>query len=290
MPAASVIAPRPRAVARDGAGVRWRVDTAARVAAGRVLAVHADLAHWRSWRETATAMLDDAERARVARLHRAADRDDRAIAYALHRLVVAGATGIPASALHLARDARGCPRLALPAMAQGGTVAATTAGDASRPRDIRPLHASPLYTSLSHGDGVLAIAIGTCRVGIDVEASARAAGMAGIAPLLCHDDEGDGASDDDALLALWVRKEALLKATGQGLGIAMTAFRAPAARPLPWPDGAPGRAVVRMLDAGVGWRLALATAEGVAVDHLWLHPVAGAVQTSCPATGRSRVR
>lgn len=282
MPAAHVVASRRGTVASGGAVAGWRVDIPTRVASGRVLAVHADIADWRPWLEAAQALLDDAERARVSRLQRAGDRDDRAIAYALHRIVAAQVTGFPARALRLTRDVRGCPRLDA-STTTPGDVTIAAAGDAPTP--LR------LYTSLSHGDGVVAIAFATGRVGIDIEASARAAGMAGIAGMLCHDDElALAADDDDALLALWVRKEALLKATGRGLAIAMTTFHAPPAQPFAWPDGAPGRAVVRMLDAGGGLRLAVATAHGVVVDHRQLRPVAGAALPPCPAAGCSRVR
>ncbi len=69
---------------------------------------------------------------------------------------------------------------------------------------------------------MVAIAVANCRVGIDVESSIRAVRMRGIADQICHRDEVGVVPCDAGLLALWVRKEALLKATGQRLAMAMS--------------------------------------------------------------------
>lgn len=297
VPACSVVASadafaHPGAAASASTGACKRADLASSIAGGQALVLYADIADWRPWLGAATALLDDAERARIARLQRPGDRDERTIAYALHRLVAAAITGWPTHVMRIGRDARGCPQLAHATTAPVARPTAAAPGPASAPApDSLCRSVSGLSTSLTHGDGVVAMAFAAGRVGVDVEAAVRSVDMAGIADMLCHDEDPERAlaADDDALLALWVRKEALLKATGRGLAIPMMTFHARPAQPLRWPDGAVGHAVVRMLDAGAALRLAVATAHGVAVDHRRLRPAA-VPGGGCPAAGRSRVR
>jgi 4'-phosphopantetheinyl transferase len=221
----------------------------------RLLALFFDLAAWRPWLHEALPLLDAAEQARVHRKHRPGDRDELALAYALHRLVLGGVLGQDPAAVALGRDASGRPCLP---------------GDA-------------LHTSLSHADGFAAVAIsGHGAVGIDVELATRAADMPAIADHVWHPDEArvlaalPQPEQATALLRLWVRKEALLKAAGIGLSREMHSFVAPAeqALPLPLADGGDGvvRAVVRMLDVGPAWLAALASVDGNGPQVAWLQP------------------
>ena len=78
-----------------------------------------------------------------------------------------------------------------------------------------------------------------------------------------------------ALLALWVRKEALLKASGIGLMREMPTFNAPVGQPvgLPAADGTEGAvATLYMLEAGTLWVAAIAALPDARIQASWLFP------------------
>lgn len=222
-------------------------------AAQGVLVAFFALEDWHPWLDGMRAMLDAAERERVARKRRQRDGDDLALAYGLHRLVLGHVMACEARAVPLARDARGRPCV------QGEAV----------------------QTSLSHADGAVAVAVARRGpVGVDMEAAARSAQMEEIADAVLHPAEQaamaalPGSARAGALLALWVRKEALLKAAGIGLAREMPGFRAPETTPVPLPaiEGPDGRDVVlRMIDAGRGWMAAVATLPGAPLVSAWVH-------------------
>jgi 4'-phosphopantetheinyl transferase len=219
------------------------------LATGHVFVALFDLRDWRSWVVDAHGMLDPPERQRVERRRSAAQRDRLALAYALHRLLLARTLDCGAGEVPLTRDAAGCPRLP-------GT---------------------RLSASLSHADGAVALAVSaTGAVGIDIEWAARAAVMPEIADNICHPtDRADmcglpWADWNRALLALWVRKEAFLKATGEGLQREMKSFAAARNAILELPDGSTSR--VRMLDAGVQWVAAIAAPPAASVQMAWMRP------------------
>lgn len=204
---------------------------------------------WQPWLADAYALLDEPERQRVERRRIPADRDRLALAYALHRLLVSRALGRDARDVTIARDAMGCPRL------PDGNLA----------------------TSLSHADGCIAAAVSMAgAVGVDVEPATRAAVMPEIAERICHPDETAsidalaGPRRNEALLALWVRKEAFLKAAGIGLQREMSAFTAPDEAQLALPDGV--MAHIRMLDSGPHWIAAIAGMPHAAIACAWLRP------------------
>src|SRR5262249_5905510 len=119
--------------------------------------------------------------------------------------------------------------------------------------------------SLTHSGDMVVIAVAGRPVGVDVERDAAgcvcslagalhpadAAGLAGLAEPDRH----------EAIITCWVRAEAVLKCTGQGIGHGLGGF---AARP----GGAAGRGVsggvngctVRQLPAPPGYRAAVALA------------------------------
>jgi 4'-phosphopantetheinyl transferase len=75
------------------------------------------------------------------------------------------------------------------------------------------------------------------------------------------------------LLALWVRKEAFLKAAGIGLEREMQTFPAAdnALLTLPRPGGKQAR--LQMLDVGPYWVAAVAGSPDTSIESAWLRPV-----------------
>lgn len=205
---------------------------------------------WAERLPEAMALLSAEERERVQRKRRDRDRETTALAYACHRLLLSGVLECPPREVPLGRDGLGCPTL----------------------------HGQAIRTSLSHADGLIALAVaGGGPVGIDIEPAGRAADMPEIAARVCHPDELDalaGLPDPErarALLSLWVRKEALLKAAGIGMAVDMEAFRAPAGRMLPLPGGVAGAAMLRVFDDAERCLAAVAGPAG-AIASAWLSP------------------
>jgi 4'-phosphopantetheinyl transferase len=193
---------------------------------------------WRSRLAALDASLSAEDRARVARMRFERDRAALTIAYGLHREVLASVLGVPPHAVPLHRDALGRPRVA---------------GD-------------ELWTSLSHAPDWVAIAVGQVPIGIDVEPCSRAAVMEEIAESVLHGAErslvaGDREARSAALLGLWVRKEAVLKAAGVGLRVPMLSFAigVDGAAQIP---GIPGQWHVRRVDVDASVEVATATLFG----------------------------
>lgn len=216
-----------------------------------------DASRWHPWRTEAALLLDAAEAARVQRQRISANRQMLTIAYAMHRLLLGMMLGCEPRKVALYRDGRGCPRVA------GGLV----------------------QTSLSHADGLIAVAMAPVGpLGVDIERSGRAGEMPSVAERICHRLDAaalaglDAEARNQALLALWVRKEAALKAAGVGLALEMDAFAAPCGGVIqvpPWPPAAqqdPVRVRVRMLDAGQDCVAAIAAPQGTGIECRWLHP------------------
>lgn len=209
-----------------------------------VLAAVFDLDCWHAYQEEALALLDAAEVARVARLRHAAHRGALATTYALHRLLLSLVLGVAPRDVGIHRDGKGCPRLP---------------GDG-------------WHTSLSHASGHAAFAVSRYGpLGIDLESVERAAEVASIEERVLHPADAaglavvQGTARGRALLDLWVRKEALLKAAGIGLECEMEAFPAPADALLPLPGGrfAGSMSSLHAIDAGPGWACALACPPGL---------------------------
>lgn len=219
-----------------------------------ILAACLSLEDWRHWLAAAATVVDDNEGARARRKRRAEDRDTVLFAYACHRLLLASVLGCAPARVPLYRDERGCPRL----------------------RHGR------LWTSLSHADGLVAVAVSAAGpVGIDIESRQRAEVMPEIVGRVVHPDEQaglpapPGPDRNEALLALWVRKEALLKAAGIGLTREMNSFVAPdrVVLRLPRDPGATAAPVdmeIRMLGGADRGVVAIAGPAGVPVTSAWL--------------------
>lgn len=125
-----------------------------------------------------------------------------------------------------------------------------------------------MHTSLSHAGDWIALAISrTGSLGVDIEPLTRMDMLQGLADAICAPSERlelEALAADRrgwALLALWVRKEALLKAAGTGLSVEMSSFSAPEGLIPPMPILA-GRAWLEMLDAAPDCLAALARPAG----------------------------
>ena len=152
--------------------------------------------------------------------------------------------------------------------------------------------------SVSRTTGLTLVAVSRSgAVGVDVEDLARFtvgpladSGWGGFAGVLLHPLER--ATTSSALATTWVRKEALLKAQGQGLALDPRALRLSAAEDAPrvvdWP-GHDGPWWLRDLVLGPGLRAAVAgrgapPAELSVQEVSW--PEAGRAEPLGPATGR----
>ncbi|MFS8136554.1 MAG: 4'-phosphopantetheinyl transferase family protein [Thermomonas sp.] len=223
----------------------WRGSIGARTLVALIL-----VEPWAKWIDAATLQLQPSERLRVERQRFLQHRRERTLAYVLHRLFLAECLGCEPEAVPLRRDDLGCPCVDVP--------------------DIR--------TSLSHANGAIAMAM-ACGgpVGVDIEAATRDAAMDEIAERIWHPREAIelaplvGPERRKALLALWVRKEAVLKARGVGLVIEMTTFMTPIDGLTTLPQDAEP-ILCRQIAAGEDWVAAVACNPLMSVEYRWLRP------------------
>ncbi|MGI5164570.1 4'-phosphopantetheinyl transferase family protein [Spirillospora sp. CA-253888] len=198
---------------------------------------------WWARREAArpglAAVLNAVEQARRDRYLRAEDRDRFTLGAAITRLALAPLLGLPPEQVPLTRACADCGDPHGPPRVSGGP-----------------------HLSVSHSGDRVAVAVSPHGpLGVDVEAAAGRASADIAGHLLAP---GETAPDEAALLAYWTRKEALLKATGDGLRVPMTDLRVPppsaAPRLLSWKDrpDLPPRFTMRALDAGPGHTACLA--------------------------------
>ena len=203
------------------------------------------------------ALLDDAERARLAGYRRAADRDRFLVGCALAKTVIAACTGSRPEQISFDRTCRRCGRPhGKPVVAGGG----------------------PEF-SVAHSGALIAVAVARDPVGVDVEqldGRARPLGGDGdpgaLARLVLAEPERAALAEVDpaararAFLVAWARKEAVTKATGDGLRapfsqivVAAGPDSAGPPRVTSWPyPQAPESVSLLDLDAGPGYVAALA--------------------------------
>ena len=119
--------------------------------------------------------------------------------------------------------------------------------------------------SVSHSGslGLIAIAEGERRIGVDVERLRLDTDFRALAERFFHPEEAAAIGDDRAaFFRCWTRKEAVVKALGLGLAHPLDSFvvdfDAPGARPV---RGVPGLSV-RGLEVPEGYAAALAWADG----------------------------
>ena len=190
------------------------------------------------------ALLDSGERGRCARFDRDDDRSRYLAAHALARLVLAGHLGIPAPTLAFEATCRQCG-----------------ASDHGKPR--LGAAGTGVEFSLSHSGARVVLAVARdVAVGVDVERLNRQRDFAALAPAVLSGAEQlavaalPDAERAAAVLRYWTRKEALLKATGDGLGVAPTALTVtpPDAAPalVAWEAAAPLNVAPHLVDLSPG--------------------------------------
>jgi 4'-phosphopantetheinyl transferase len=160
-------------------------------------------------------LLDTTERRRAMRLAGRGDRERYVTAHALVRLLLAARTGVPAADLRFDRTCRHC------------------AGDHGKPRLVdAPTGSStgPVSFNLAHSGARIVVALvdgPDLEVGVDVEripgpddpAVATGADAILSATELAAFRRLKPAQRRRALAVWWTRKEAVLKATGDGLAV-----------------------------------------------------------------------
>jgi 4'-phosphopantetheinyl transferase len=104
--------------------------------------------------------------------------------------------------------------------------------------------AAGLHLSIAHSGARVALAVAEVPVGIDVEKVDRKLDPARLGGRVLTPDEQASVHDSAGFLRLWTRKEALVKATGEGVSV------------LPRAD--PPEAAFADLDAGPGYVAAVA--------------------------------
>jgi 4'-phosphopantetheinyl transferase len=151
---------------------------------------------WACHARQAERLLDDGERRRAARFRFDRDREAYVLAHALWRVALGSCLDVGAADVPLASTSSGQPSLP-------GT---------------------GLATSLSHSGSWTAIAVaGAVTLGVDIERSASRMALGDLLSTICTPAEAanleqlSGVTREQALLVLWTRKEALLKAFGVGL-------------------------------------------------------------------------
>ncbi|MCO1655826.1 4'-phosphopantetheinyl transferase family protein [Pseudonocardia humida] len=179
-------------------------------------------------------LLDDAERARLPRFRLPADRARYLAAHALTRIVLAGAVGAAPAELRFDRSCRCGEQHGKPTLPGGPGFSLTHAGD------------------------LVGVAVHDGPVGLDVEHARPLADLAAMAAHVSSPDET--VADDSAFFTLWTRKEALLKATGEGLSAPMSAITLGPTGVLAWTGAAAptGPVWLRDLRPAAGYPAAVA--------------------------------
>lgn len=108
---------------------------------------------------------------------------------------------------------------------------AFSANEFGRPHTCAPVSAQSVHFSLSHADGLVALAVSsTYEVGLDVEDTHRPIDVAGIARSYFSPAEWsamqhlEGEALRERFFSIWTLKEAYIKALGKGLSADLAAF------------------------------------------------------------------
>lgn len=177
-------------------------------------------------------LLPDAELDRARRYQLAADRDRVMLGAVLLRLAAARAMGVEPGEVAVDRTCDRC-------------------GDQhGRPR----LPGSGLHASVSHSGDLVAVALTAAGpVGVDVEA-VRPIDFVAVADRICTPSERAEVRGLTDFYTVWTRKEAVLKATGEGLARPMTDLHvsAPSAVPVLLRLGSDAPPACQLTDIPVG--------------------------------------
>jgi 4'-phosphopantetheinyl transferase len=211
-----------------------------------------DSALWGLHTESAEGLLDAGEQARAARFRFERDREPYVVAHAVWRAVLGVCLGVDASDVNLGHTPAGQPFVV-------GT---------------------ELATSLSHSGSWVAIAVCAAQtVGVDIERSPSRLTLSDVMPSFCTAAEIAEVMPlhpllrESALLSLWTRKEALLKAFGTGLGEETARMKATTTAPVMPPASATHQVIcrVRDIDLPAGLVGALAAPTNITACRLhWL--------------------
>lgn len=203
-----------------------------------VYALVFDAAGHAQWADGAQRLLGPQERDRAARFRFGRDRTTYVVAHALWRGLLGRCLGVAPADVPLRFAASGQPELP-------GT---------------------GWVTSLSHsGTLVMLAASRAAALGVDIERAPSSARLQALAGEICSAEERESlcalpeAAREHALLQLWTRKEALLKAAGIGLAWSPASFSAPAGVSVVLPGATTSSCVARDLAPVPGWVAAWAT-------------------------------
>jgi 4'-phosphopantetheinyl transferase len=142
-------------------------------------------------------LLSDGERTRRAGLWDAQHRAQYTVAAALLRLVAAPLSGGSAAGVVVDRTCPDCGR------------------DHGRPR----LPGTGLHVSISHSGATVAVAVSNAgEVGVDVQ-QVEDGSVQELPPLVLAESEAGHVADARDFFTYWTRKEALVKATGDGVTV-----------------------------------------------------------------------
>jgi 4'-phosphopantetheinyl transferase len=192
-------------------------------------------------------LLNDVERARRERYVRPADRDRFTLGVAVTRLAAGALLGVAPERVPLDRTCQGC----------------------GAPHGRPVIDGGPLLSVSHSGERVVVALTGGGPVGVDVEEASDRLNEEIAGQLLGPDEAADLRGLDRAarrrgLLEYWTRKEAVLKATGDGLRVPLADLYVSAPdeppRLLAWEDrpGLPARLTMRTLTPGPGYAACLA--------------------------------
>jgi len=187
------------------------------------------------YRDELTELFDETERARFDAYRRNQDKERFAVGCALAKQVVAGRLGTSPSVVKFDRSCAECGRMH------------------GKPR------VAGAELSISHSGDAVLVTAADAPCGADVEELAGERDVSGLSRLVLGD--GEHAADEREFLRAWTRKEAVTKATGDGLRVpfsqVIVAGEPPRVRSWPYP-GAPEEVTLLDLDAPPGYLAALA--------------------------------
>lgn len=207
--------------------------------AGEARVIVFDSAPWWPLRDDAAGLLCAYEANRAARFRHALDHDTYIVAHAFWRVALGVVMNTDPAEVELTRSPNGQPLLP----------------------------GSGLATSLSHSGTMVAVAIGRgTAIGVDIEGFPSRTSLHDIASVLCSRREAEAMSMLDvgtrsrALLELWTRKEAVLKAFGVGLRVPPSTIEVDAGSTIEPPAEAAGASACRVfpLAMPVSWLGSLA--------------------------------
>ena len=232
---------------------------------GEARVVLFDSAPWAGLCVDAQELLDAGERGRALRFRHAHNHNTYVLAHAGWRAALGMTLGMDAADVPLSSTANGQPQLP-------DTVYAT---------------------SLSHSDSHVAMAIAKAKtVGVDIERYPPRHALHGLVDVLCAPAEAaallalPAAAQTLALLQLWTRKEALLKAFGVGLREAPAAVVADLDRVVEPPASAAGVSACCVHQLELPSHLAGALAAPTSITRYsvhWLTPSDGGERAPTPS-------